>query len=249
MRLGKLPPKFDRRSLLLASYLTRDLAPPPASVDYAKAVPRWPVMGNDRIPDCTCAAAGHMVEEWTANTGKVRILSDRAILTAYDQLADDAPDRGLYMLDVLKYWRTTGIGGDRIHAFAQLQPRSESEARDAIYLFGNLYLGLALPNFAVIPGTDFRTVPWVVPAVGPTGDAAPNPTNGHCVAAVAYDVRTLWVVTWGSVKPMSWSFFQTYMDEAFAVLSLDWISTRLGRSPPGFDLDALNRDLERVAAE
>jgi hypothetical protein len=247
MKLGKLPPKFDRRTLLLGSYLTRDLAPPPASVDYAKAVPRWPMMGNDRFPDCTCAAAGHMVEEWTANTGKVRILSDRAVLTAYEQLAGGKPGRGLAMLDVLKYWRATGIGGDRIHAFVQLQPRSEGEARDAVYLFGSLYLGLALPDFAVTPGSDFLAVPWVVPGSGPKGDAAPNPANGHCVAAVAYDARNLWVVTWGALKSMTWSFFQTYMDEAYAVLSLDWISTRLGRSPPGFDLETLNRDLTRVS--
>ena len=249
MRLGKLPPKLDARNLRLGTYLTRELAPPPVSVDYAKAVPRWPMMGNDRFADCTCAAAGHMVEEWTANTGKVRILSDQAILTAYEHLTGGPTDRGLAMLDVLKYWRSAGIGGDRIHAFVQLEPRSDGEVRDAVYLFGNVYLGLALPDFAIALGRDPLSVPWVVPPSGPTGDAAPDPTNGHCVAAVAYDLRSLWVVTWGSLKPMSWSFFQTYMDEAYAVLSLDWVNTRLGRAPPGLDLAALDRDLGQIGKQ
>lgn len=245
-RLGKLPPKFDPRTLRFGKYLAPDLAPPPSSVDYATPVRNWPMMANDTTGDCTCAAAGHMIEEWTANTGKVRILSDATILTAYDHFAGDDPDRGAAMLDVLKFWRTTGIGGDRIEAFAQLQPQSPSEARDAVYLFGNCYLGLALPDFAVAPGSDFLATSWSVPPQGPVGVAAPNPENGHCVPIVAYDARSAWVVTWGALKPMSWEFFQAYMDEAFAVLSPDWVSTKLGRAPSGFDLATLQRDLAAI---
>ncbi len=248
-RLGKLPPRFDRRTLRFGRYLTRDLPAPPGSVDYATPVKNWPMMCNDRTGDCTCAAAGHMIEEWTANTGKPRIPSDSAIQTAYEHFAGGDPDRGVAMLDVLKFWRVTGIGGDRIHAFSQLEPENSSEARDSIYLFGNCYVGLALPDFAVAPGTDFLSTPWSVPPQGAVGGAAPNPANGHCVPLVAYDARRVWVVTWGALKPMSWPFYETYMDEAYAVLSLDWINTELGRSPSGFDLAGLEQDLRSVTGD
>ena len=30
-------------------------------------------MANDKYGDCTCAAAGQMIEEWTSNSGKTVI--------------------------------------------------------------------------------------------------------------------------------------------------------------------------------
>ena len=75
------------------------------------------------------------------------------------------------------------------------------------------------------------------------GNAAPNPNNGHCIPAVGYDERNLYVVTWGALKPMSWQFYDAYADEVFAVLSNDWINAKLGVAPSGFNLAALNQDL------
>lgn len=245
-KLGKNRPKFDSRTLQFGAYITKSLPSPPSSVDYGSAVSSWPVMGNDTYGDCTCAAAGHMIEEWTANTGTEKTPSDASILSAYKHFAGNDPDAGASMLDVLKYWRKTGIGGDRILAFTQLQPSSAMQAKDSISIFGNCYIGLALPNFAVASATNLLSTPWVVPPQGATGDAAPNPNNGHCVPAVGYDDRNVYVVTWGSLKSMSWEFYQAYMDEAFAVLSNDWISQKVGTSPSGFDLTQLQQDLRAV---
>jgi hypothetical protein len=206
------------------------------------------MMGNDAYGDCTCAAAGHMIEEWTANTGKAEIVPDAEILATYNHFAHGNADAGANMLDVLKYWRKTGIGGDKILAFVQLEPKNDTQARDAINLFGNCYIGVALPNFAVALGTDFLQTPWVVPPQGLVGDAKPNPNNGHCIPAVAYDQRNLYVVTWGALKSMSWQFYDAYMDEAFAALSTDWINKKLGKAPPGLNLAALQQDLSTVAA-
>ena len=168
-RLGKHRPKIDSRTLQFGPYLTKALPAPPASVDYTKPVTNWPMMGNDQYGDCTCAAAGHMIEEWTANTSKELILPDAQILKAYDHFSHGNPDAGANMLDVLKYWRKTGIGGDKITAFAQLEPQNDIQLRDSVNLFGSCYIGLALPNFAVKPGTDFLQTPWVVPGTGPMG--------------------------------------------------------------------------------
>lgn len=244
-KLGKQRPQVDSRTLKFGAYLTKTLPSPPASVDYTKPVTSWPMMGNDTYGDCTCAAAGHMIEEWTANNGRQVIVSDADILKAYNHFAKGNPDAGANMLDVLKYWRKTGIGGDKIQAFAQLEPQSDVQLQDAVSIFGTSYIGLALPNFAVPPNTDFLTIPWVVPGTGPVGDAAPNQDNGHCVPAVGYDQRFIYVVTWGAVKSMTWQFYEAYSDEAYAVLSPDWIGTK-GTTPSGFDMATLLQDLQEV---
>jgi hypothetical protein len=245
-KLGKNPPKFDSRTLLLGKYLTKALAPPPVSVDYGTAISSWPMFGNDKLGDCTIAAAGHLIEDWTANTGTAQIVPENMIVKAYDHFSGGNPDVGASLLDVLNYWRHSGIGNNKITAYAALERQNTMQLQDAVYLFGGCYIGLALPNFAVAPGTNFLNTPWVVPPSGPTGNAEPNPNNGHCVPAVGYDQRNVYVVTWGALKPMSWQFYSIYADEAFAVLDMDWISKRLGTSPPGLDLEALRQDLSQV---
>ncbi|HEX4786746.1 MAG TPA: hypothetical protein VH350_20570, partial [Candidatus Sulfotelmatobacter sp.] len=71
LKLGKGVARHDPRTLLLASYVTTALPAPPASADLtAKVGASWGMMDNDQIGDCTCAAAGHLIMEWTANAGK-----------------------------------------------------------------------------------------------------------------------------------------------------------------------------------
>ena len=60
MKLGKLAPVHDPRTLMLANYLTPDTLPAvPAKYYYAKNIKAsaWGMMNNDKIGDCTCAAA------------------------------------------------------------------------------------------------------------------------------------------------------------------------------------------------
>jgi len=64
----------------------------------------------------------------------------------------------------------------------------------------------------------------------------------HCIPAVGYDTRNLYIVTWGSVKAMSWEFYKAYMDEAYAVLSPDWAK----KPPNGFELKTLQADLAAI---
>jgi hypothetical protein len=45
---------------------------------------------------------------------------------------------------------------------------------------------------------------------------------------------------------MSWQFYSAYCDEAFAVLSPDWLSKKLKEAPPGLDLQSLRNDLSQV---
>ncbi len=247
-KLGKHPPKFDTRTLRFATYATPKLPPPPAARTWAGPIASWGMMKNDTYGDCTCAAAGHMIMDWTANAGKSRkpvVVPDPKILAFYNHFAHGNPDAGANMLDVLVYWRQSGLSGHKIDAFVSLEPRNHVEAMDAIDLFGAAYIGVALPNSVVPRGIDPLTIPWVVPPQGPVGNAAPNPNNGHCIPAVGYDARNLYVVTWGTLKAMSWPFYDAYADEAFAVLSPDWFGPR-GKAPEGFDEATLKQDLAAI---
>jgi hypothetical protein len=65
------------------------------------------------------------------------------------------------------------------------------------------------------------------------------------VPVIAYGPRRLVCVTWGQLKPMTWRFFRTYCDEAYAVLSADWLRTD-HTAPSGFNLDELKKDLSSL---
>jgi len=85
LKLGKLTARHDPRALLLASYVTAALPTPPASCDLSTKVgASWGMMDNDQVGDCTCAAAGHLLMEWTANAGKKMFApTDKQIIAAY----------------------------------------------------------------------------------------------------------------------------------------------------------------------
>jgi hypothetical protein len=246
LKLGKHPPVFDARTLRFGDYVKTELPPPPAAENYGAKVPAWPMYGNDRYGDCTCAAAGHMIQNWTANAAGEVSPPEASVISFYEHFVGTPPppDKGCDMLQVLKYWRRQGLDAHRVLAFAALEPKNLVQAQDAVHLFGSLYIGVALPNFAV--QGEMLSVPWVVPPGGAVGAAAPNPENGHCIPAVGYDARNLYVVTWGEVKSMSWPFYEAYADEAYAVLSRDFIGAN-EQNIDGFDLATLEKDLAQVA--
>ena len=106
-RLGKRPPRLDARTLQLAKYLRQGTALPPAppSIDWTAKISSWPMMANDTLGDCTCAAAGHMIECWTANLGDAFTPTNSQIIAAYSAtgdyvVGDPATDNGAVELDV-----------------------------------------------------------------------------------------------------------------------------------------------------
>jgi hypothetical protein len=242
--LGKKPAVFDSRTLRFGAYLTSKLPAPPDAVNWGKNVRSWPMYLNNKYGDCTCAAAGHMIQNWTAAAGNAKSPTDAQILKFYEHFTTPGPENGCDMVSVLKYWQSTGLGGDKIMAFAQLEPRNTTEVKDAVSIFGGCYIGVQLPKFVTAALQQGQDVPWVVPAQGPTGDAAPDPAGGHCIPAVAYDSRNLYVITWGEVKSMSWQFYADYADETYAVLSNDFLANN--KAPNGFALAQLKQDLTEI---
>ena len=246
LKLGKLAARHDPRALLLASYVTASLPTPPASFDLTGKVTAWGMMDNDQIGDCTCAAAGHLLMEWTVNAGKKMFTpTDKQIVAAYSAITGYNPttganDNGANEVDVLNYWRQTGIAGHKIGAYMSLEPANHTHIMDSVYLFGGCYIGVQLPVSAQAQVQNHQ--PWSVPPGGATGDGKPGSWGGHAVPVVAYDSRGVTVVTWGALQTMTWSFWETYTEEAYAIVSTDYLTGKK-TSPQGFSLQELQADL------
>jgi hypothetical protein len=174
-KLGKLPKKHDRRTLRMTRYMPT-LPTPPAAIDHASLMPASiGMMGNDVYGDCAVAAPGHMVQSWSVNADNpVETIPDTQILAAYKVLSPN--DTGCYMLDVLNYWRKTGIGPDKIEGFVETGVADLVQAKLAIQYFGSLYIGMALPDTNTFGPWDVAAPSW-----------KPDPYNGHAVCLIAYD--------------------------------------------------------------
>lgn len=243
-KLGKLASRHDRRTLPYDRYSTI-LPNVPAEVSWMVKVRGWPMYGNDVLGDCTIAAVGHQIEQWSLYAGAPFLPTEASILSAYEAVGgyvpgDPTTDNGCVILDVLNYWRKTGIAGHKILAYVKLDTTNLDAIREAIYLFGNVYMGVQLPLSAQGAGD------WTVPPGGDeTNFGTPGSWGGHAIPIVAMSPETLTVVTWGMTLKMSHNFFRDYCDEAYAVLSQDWIDAR-GLAPSQFDLAQLQADLLAV---
>jgi len=242
-RLGKLPPRRDDRTLRLASYISPIKPQPPVVCDWTGRVPTWPMFANDTLGDCTIAAAGHLVDSWTTYAqGNESSISDAAIVAAYSAITGYTPgnpdtDRGAVELDVLKYWRSKGIAGHTIGAFAAVSPGDTRLIKAAIYLFGGIYVGVNLPKSAQSQKI------WDVTS---GTNAIPGSWGGHAMSIQSYDAEGLTCITWGEKQVMTWRWFETYCDESYACFSDDFI--KAGHNPLGVDVATLRKDLAAVTS-
>lgn len=244
LRLGKQPPRHDDRTLRLARYLDDSTLPtPPDTLDLTGGRGTWPMALNDRLGCCTCATASHMVEQWTAQAGSPTDVPDDAVLAAYEAVSGYNPqtganDNGAVELDVLNFWRQTGVAGHQIGAFAAVNLTPDA-VRRACWLFEGLYVGVQLPVTA--QGQDV----WdVVPNAGSA--AYPGSWGGHAINISGYDNDGVTVITWGALKRATWTWLAAYLDEAYAIISADYLHA--GQSPTGLDLEHLTADLAVVTA-
>jgi len=241
-RFGKHPPKVDYRTLRLGKYLTSGLAAPPASCDVLTRVYQklntsdptalFPMDGNDTLGDCTIAALAHAETVFNGIIGKRSILAKRNVVKLYLHLTGGV-DSGLNELDVLNFWRSNAVSGEKILAFAAINVKNHTHVKQAIQLFGGVYLGFQVQQNAV-QEFDARK-PWV---------PGPLTNDGHAVFAVAYDSSGVTVLTWGNTQKATWGWWDECVDEAYAILPPE--AAKPGFAP-GFDFAQLKADLSDVA--
>src|SRR5690348_14729711 len=180
-RGGRLPNDPAKPRLKLA--LSTAAVAAPAKADWLSRVPSWPMYGNDRIGDCTCAAAGHMEQAWTAYASTEVTVPDSAVLKLYEAAsgydpATGANDNGAVMQDVCGLWRKQGLGGRKILAFAQVDHTDHAQVQAAIATFGALYVGIEFPASAM--GQFNARKPWDVVR-------GSQIEGGHAIHVGAYD--------------------------------------------------------------
>ncbi|NUS26133.1 MAG: hypothetical protein HOV92_18180 [Streptomyces sp.] len=218
-RLGKLPAQPARPQLKLSAVLGEAALPaPPASCDWQSDSITWPMYANDQIGDCTCAGVGHLVNQLTFyGTGTEQQPAESSVVAMYSAITGYTPsdpntDTGAYCQDVLSWWRKTGLEGHKIVAYASLDVSNLAEVKQAIALFGTVYVGLNFPGSAM---DQFNAgQPWDV-VKGATIE------GGHCVIAGAYGSGRIGLITWGAETEMTESFWRAYVDEAWVVLDAD----------------------------
>ena len=249
MKLGRLPKKFNPKTLKLSKYLESPLVtappPPPEKVwrEYKVPSDQWGMFGNDTIGDCTCACIAHMLMLVTAHTGTMIVPSESDVITAYSAVSGYDPstganDNGAAITDVLNYWQTNGISGHKILGWAEIDYTNIDQIKQAIWLFGGVDLGVNIAQAAMEQFSAGQS--WeVVPDDG-------GIEGGHSIPNFGYGSDGTNCITWAQRQAMSWVWFAKYVEEAYAVITQDWIVQATQETPSGFDLATLQTDLAYI---
>jgi hypothetical protein len=251
-KFGKLAPKWNRKTLRLSDYIPGGLPAAPEKVFREYKIPpaAWGMMRNDQIGDCTCAAIAHMVMLFTAHTGALITPTDDQVVGVYsavtgydpaqtDDQGNNPTDQGAAITDILNYWQTTGIAGHKILGWAKIA-LTAAAVREAMYLFGAVDIGFNVPQSA-LDQTDAGQA-WAV--VADDGGIQ----GGHSVPLFGYGDAGFDCTTWGANQKLTTGFAAAYMDEAYVVLTDDWLNATSGLAPNMLDLAALEADLAAVRA-
>jgi hypothetical protein len=238
-KFGKLAVKHDERTLMMSYYATA-LDPPPLSVDLLSRVysnlkindptKLFPMDGNDVYGDCTVAGLAHLDTVYNGLAGKKKILSKSKVLKLY-KILTGGPDTGLVELDVLNYWRKNNINGNKILAYVKVDHKNHTHVKQAIQLFGGLYLGINIQQDAISDFENGHKI-WT---------PGPLTEDGHAIVATSYDQETITVITWGDVQKGTWAWWDECVDECYAI-----IPAEISGFEPAFNFNQLYADLQAI---
>lgn len=246
LKLGKKPASYDHRDLLLSSYIHLPSLPPiPDDFGHENLIGDWGMLGNDMAGDCVLAGGDHETMLWNKEAGKnvtfttENALSDYSALTGYNP-NDPNTDQGTDMRQAMSYRVNTGLvdaQGNRhkIGAYVSLEPGNWEHLLACAYLFGAAAVGIEFPSYAMDQFNHGKV--W-------TARRTEHIEGGHYIPVIACRHRHPICVTWGREQPMTRRFYEKHCDEAFVPLSEEFLTS--GKSPEGFDLEALNADLEAL---
>jgi len=244
--LGKLPPKryLSDIAIKAATYIDQ------AAIDAVPLTFAWgtgitfQMFLNDRLGDCTCASRGHHNQVVSMRAKHPETHTDDQIFKLYHNtgLEQGLSDQdGRYMEGVLSYEKRVGIEQegkqpDQIIGYAGVNYKDHGEVRAATFLFGGLYIGIALPLSARSQFYAHHNWAYVQ---GPGN--APGSWGGHAVNVTSINKIGPVVATWARRQQLTWGFWDHYVDESYAVLHPDWVQNV--KAPSGFSREDLIEDL------
>lgn len=246
MRFGKTSPKRSLKTFSLSNYMKASGVPFPQKWAWERPI-QYQMLLNDSLGDCVPAACTHLEMNWqaVANAGTPLLVTDEMVLKAYEAVGgyvknDPSTDNGCNMLDAMHYGLRTGYA-DRPpwQTFATLDVQNIDQIKAAIYIFGGVPIGFNVPQSMV---DELRA------GIDPTfsfvqGDKPSG--EGHCVLPVGYGRSGVALISWGKVYRTSWDFWQAWVDEAYCVVSKNWIKAS-GVSPTGLDLEGILADAQAI---
>ena len=232
-KYGKLAAKRLVGVGTLSAYASGKLPAPPTSVDVPNA--QYPIDGNDRYGDCTIAGVAHLIAAWDAEVNeKDAVPSSATVVEEYLSITH-GQDTGCNEQDVLELWRTDGLFGSKIAAYAPVDHTSIIEIHQGVAFYGGAYLGIQCPPSAQEQFAE--GVPWTY--------EGQRTDDGHCIVALGYTPTALLCATWGGVAQVTYPFLAHYLDEAWCALPYQFIDAGHG---PRIDLPSLRADLNGLAA-
>ncbi len=255
MKLGRLPrehnfniPSYGQMKAMLRSSMT-PIPPLQIKLDHAAVLePFIGMMLNDTEGCCTCAAMGHETQLVTKRArGSEVTPHDDAVQEAYIansgyQPGNPSTDTGCTEQTVLTWWKQTGLllpDGMRhqIDGFVEVDKTNLTYVCEAIQEFGCVYIGFLVPEELMMEGPP--------PVWDLRPGYSPRPNEGHCVILTGFDRTnpgkiTFNAISWGTRQwVMTQAFFQTYVDEVYAVIDPLWIDNT-GKTPLGLSEEQLN---------
>ena len=243
IKLGKQPPRIDKRTIKLSSILRKELLPElPVSydIDGNLGVEDNFIFGNDTYGDCVKAARAHQTlrfEKYEQGTQPV-ITDDEVVKEYFNETGGF--DIGLVLLNSLNDWRNDGwMVGDRIYtiyAYASVDWKNHDEVKHCIHLLGGVNFGMQVYSKDI---EQFKN--------GEIWSLTPDSgklEGGHGVYLYAYDDEGITCMTWGKRQKMTWEFWDARVDEAYGIVDNrdDWV----GNSP--VDVALLDSYLDEITA-
>jgi hypothetical protein len=260
---GLLPKRTDPRTIQLKDIVTFDRATPgslPAvpTITLGGIVKLWAMYMNNKWGICGPAGIGH----WTAgikasvayHEGKPepRSPSDEDVTALYVAVttaqgaafdpATDANDTGVDLLTMLTVLRTfVSDTIDQIGAFAEVDTTDVTLCDWASCAFGGLIQGYNLPLIC----QDGR--PWTFTPPNVTAPQyAPGGWGGHCTDEANNNQRgQMMDPTWGAPMPVVRGFKAAYRNQAFVLISKDWIEVD-GLAPSHLNVTKLRALLTQI---
>jgi hypothetical protein len=243
MKYGKLAPKWHPQTLRGSLFQRATIMSPPDKIylEYKINPSAIGMYGNDQYGDCVFAMLAHWLMIITAHTGTMiqptldDVLGWYHDVTGFDP-ATGANDNGANITDALDYWKTIGLCGHKIDGWMKIDSTNSVQRRKALWLFLAIGTGIQCPALAQTQFANNRT--W---------DVAPNDggiEGGHAILQAGEGSLGRDYQTWGKGDQKATSAWgDMYEDEAYVVLTKDLIESASGKSPFGFDYDALTAAL------
>lgn len=249
------PHDFKLSAVAAAAGWTFPDAPP--RFGHGSMFKNWEMLGNGPddsvVPgfkgagNCVLAGGDHETRETAKLGGKIvtftgaNAIADYSAVTGY-VIGDDSTDQGTEVRKALSYRRKTGLidaAGKRhkIGAYVSIDPKNWDELMQAVYVFSAVGIGFEFPSYA-----------WDQFDNGEPWDVLPGGfiEGGHYVPIMGRSSRNIGgSVSWGRRQPMTRGFYETFNDEAWAIVFPEEL--KAGKNERGFDLSQLNAMLATLS--